>query len=147
MTVSITTYFTFCRNFLIKSPCLPLHVSGVYNLLFIVEHFKIYQIYQNTPLLFVQCLGCLWSVRCKQEYTQGSLLTHQFSNGDWSKHSNSSCLTLTPPPQFCVNITDATFVIVYFCSLRQHKKCVNVGPFNVLVSEPHVTFHKNKPSL
>ena len=45
-------------------------------------------------------------------------------------------LSVIPYPlQFCINNTEASFVIVYCCNQWQYKLCVNFGPLNVLVFE------------
>ena len=67
-----------------------------------------------------------------QEYSLGSLLTQQFSNGIKIGQLFIYLSVIYPPPSFCIKNTNATFVNVYFCPQRQYIMCVNIGPLPVL---------------
>ena len=69
-------------------------------------------------------------VPCVQEYSQGSLVTHHFSNRGRSKHTNSMYLSISII-KFYKNNTDATFGNVYFIQ-GQYTMCIHIGPYKVL---------------
>ena len=52
----------------------------------------------------------------------------------WGKIKTCKLSSLIPPPQLCINNTDATFLIVYYLPQLQYKIGVNIDALNVLAS-------------